>query len=87
MYKPVIQGYKQTEIGLIPEDWEVVRLGEVAHSFLGGGTPLTKKPEYWNGTIPWITSAYIKEDSIFIDKGERYITEEGLRNSSTQLVP
>ena len=23
-------GYKQTEVGVIPEDWEVVRLGEVA---------------------------------------------------------
>ena len=62
-------------------------MGEVAYNFLGGGTPSTKKTEYWNGSIPWLTSAYIKEDSIFIDKGERYITEEGLKNSSTQLIP
>ncbi len=78
---------KETEIGLIPKSWKVVRLGEVAYNFLGGGTPSTKKTEYWNGSIPWLTSAYIKEDSIFIDKGERYITEEGLKNSSTQLIP
>ena len=78
---------KETEIGLIPKSWKVVRLGEVAHDFLGGGTPSTKKMEYWNGSIPWMTSAHIKEENIFIDIGERYITEKGLRNSSTRIVP
>lgn len=46
--------FKQAEIGLIPEDWEVVRLGEVAKIKLGR-TPERKEKKYWkNGVIPWV---------------------------------
>ena len=38
---------KQTEIGLIPDDWEVKSLGEVA-TIVGGGTPSTLNSAYWN---------------------------------------
>ncbi|MBQ1629385.1 MAG: restriction endonuclease subunit S, partial [Treponema sp.] len=43
--------YKQTELGLIPEDWEVKSLGEIGY-FIGGGTPDTNNTEYWKGSIP-----------------------------------
>ncbi|QDA31674.1 restriction endonuclease subunit S [Thermococcus indicus] len=78
-------GLKKTPIGEIPEDWEVVELEEIAERFVGGGTPSTKKPEYWNGDIPWITSAIIS--GYYITDGEKYITEKGLNNSSTNIVP
>jgi type I restriction enzyme S subunit len=46
--------FKQTEIGLIPEDWEVVRLGEVGEIKLGR-TPERKEKKYWEeGVIPWV---------------------------------
>ncbi|HAW49639.1 TPA: restriction endonuclease [bacterium] len=77
--------FKQTEIGKIPEEWEVVRLGSVAKKFISGGTPSTSKPEYWNGKIPWMRSAHIK--GRFVDWGEKYISEEGFKNSATNLVP
>jgi len=79
---------KKTEIGEIPEHWEVVRLGEVALEFLGGGTPSTNVIEYWDGEIPWTTSSIIDEDKVCIlNKGQRYISKLGLDNSSAQLVP
>ncbi len=45
---------KETEIGLIPKSWEVVRLGEVAEIKLGR-TPERKEKKYWqDGSIPWV---------------------------------
>lgn len=45
-----MKGFKQTDVGLIPEDWEVKKLGEVT-TIIGGGTPSTSIPKYWNGKI------------------------------------
>ncbi|AEF96296.1 restriction endonuclease subunit S [Methanotorris igneus] len=79
--------FKDTEVGKIPEDWEVVRLGDVAYKFISGGTPSTKVPQYWNGDIPWIRSVHITK--FYIDKNsiEQYITKEGLENSAAKIVP
>jgi type I restriction enzyme S subunit len=74
---------KETEIGLIPKHWEVVRLGEVAE-IKSGGTPSRNVKEYWeNGTIPWIKSE--KCQDCFIYEPSEYITEEGLKNSSAKI--
>ncbi len=71
----------------IPEEWEVVRLGDVAKNFLGGGTPSTKNPEYWDGDIPWIRSVHLNE--LVIDKSmvEQFITKKGLENSTSNIIP
>jgi len=57
-------------------------------TIISGGTPSTKKAEYWNGSISWITpkdlSGYNK---MYISKGERNITDSGLKNSSAYLIP
>ena len=49
-------GYKQTEVGIIPEDWEAALLDKVAKRG-SGHTPNKKHPEYWNGDIKWISLA------------------------------
>ncbi|MFA6386849.1 MAG: restriction endonuclease subunit S, partial [Candidatus Paceibacterota bacterium] len=36
----------------VPEGWKETTLGEVAE-IIGGGTPKTDVPEFWNGDIPW----------------------------------
>ena len=46
--------FKQTEIGMIPEDWEVKRLKDVTLQIFSGGTPNTRKEEYWNGNLLWL---------------------------------
>lgn len=45
-------GYKLTEVGIIPEEWEVKRLGELSE-IVGGGTPKTTESTYWHGRIKW----------------------------------
>lgn len=77
---------KQTEVGLIPDDWEVKTLIEIGY-FIGGGTPNTNIPSYWKGTIPWVSSSDIKKDSITSLIPTRFITQEAINNSATKLCP
>lgn len=78
---------KQTEIGEVPRSWEVVEFRDVAQGFFSGGTPSTVDLALWDGSVAWTTSAPISEDAVQLDRCERYITERGLRNSATHLVP
>jgi type I restriction enzyme S subunit len=79
-----MEGYKKTELGLIPEDWEVVKLGEVSN-VTTGGTPDTKMPEYWGGQIPWMSSGEVNLRRVSFVEGR--ITSLGLENSSTKMIP
>ena len=59
-----------------------------AVKIVGGATPSTTRPEYWNGEIPWVTpSDLTKLDAPIIRSSSRTITEQGLTNSSTKLLP
>ena len=77
--------FKETEIGMIPKNWEARKIEKICIDFVSGGTPSTSNKKYWNGEIPWMTSAFITEREI--KTGQRYITKEGLRNSATNVVP
>lgn len=71
----------------IPDSWEWVRLSYIGE-IVGGGTPKTEVPSYWDGDIPWLTPADMKNVmSRYVKNGERFITEEGLANSSSRLMP
>jgi len=77
--------FKETEIGRIPKEWDAVKLGDIALDLMGGGTPSTSNESYWDGNIPWMTSAHINGREVIT--GQRYITQEGLKNSATNLIP
>ena len=71
----------------IPEGWVWCRLGEIGE-IIGGGTPSTSVEEYWNGEVSWITPADLSNYSNkYITRGKRNITQLGLENSSTTLIP
>ena len=65
--------------------WEQRKLCEVS-SIVSGGTPDTKKEEYWDGNIDWYAPAEISEQ-IYVNDSERKISELGLKNSSAKLLP
>lgn len=65
-------------------EWEEKRLGEIT-KITAGGTPSTTKTEYWNGNIKWMNSGELNLKYIYEVQGR--ITEEGLKNSSTKLIP
>lgn len=81
--KHIPQGYKDSPLGIIPKDWEVKRLRDIA-DIGSGGTPPKSHSEYWGGTIPWITTSLLNKP--YIDSAEVYITEEGLNNSSAKML-
>ena len=65
-------------------EWEEVLLGSCA-DLTAGGTPSTKKPEYWGGEIPWMNSGEVNLKQVFSVEGR--ITQAGLDNSSTKIIP
>ena len=69
-------GYKQTEVGVIPEAWDTKRVCEFA-SVITGGTPRTEVQAYWNGGYPWVTPTDIT-DQRDMWASERMISESGL---------
>lgn len=79
------EGFKKTEVGFIPEDWEVKRLGQLA-KVVGGGTPKTTISEFWNGNISWFTPTEVGYNK-YLYASKRKVTLEGLQNSSAQILP
>lgn len=80
-------GYKQTEVGVIPEDWSEVSITSVAR-LESGHTPSKKNPNYWNGAVQWISLHDTEKlDSLEIYSTTQTITEDGLKNSSARLLP
>jgi type I restriction enzyme S subunit len=79
-------GYKQTDVGTIPEEWEVNRLDSLA-SIRSGGTPSTTEPRYWNGELPWTTPTDITalKGRKYLYETARTITQAGLSASSAEL--
>ena len=61
------------------------KLSEVME-LIGGGTPKTGKPEYWNGDIPWISVKDFNNDLRYVYKTEKTITKLGFEKSSTKLL-
>ncbi|MDV7722357.1 restriction endonuclease subunit S [Enterococcus faecium] len=66
-------------------DWEQRKLGDAA-DIVGGGTPSTANPEYWDGDIDWYAPAEIGEQ-IYVSKSQRTITELGQQKSSAKILP
>lgn len=67
--------------------WRTARLEDVAQ-VLGGGTPSRTEKSYFGGEIAWATPTDItKLDQLYIGKTKETVSESGLRNSSTKLMP
>jgi type I restriction enzyme S subunit len=76
-----------SELGLIPEGWKVKGFLD-QFELLSGGTPKTSIPEYWNGTIKWVSAKDVTPNHRqFILDTEKCISELGLNKSATKLLP
>ena len=68
---------KQTEIGPVPESWELVPLGSLA-KVGNGSTPKRDNEGYWQGgTIPWLNSTKIHER--FITEADQFVTDVAVK--------
>jgi type I restriction enzyme S subunit len=77
-----------SELGMIPEGWEVKTIGEMVET-IGGGTPKTNITEYWeNGDIDWYSPTDLtSSNSLFSLGTSKKITALGLQKSSSKLLP
>lgn len=66
--------------------WEQVPLSQALKSHSGGGTPSKARPDYWDGDIPWASVKDITSN-MYLTGTQDHITEEGLNNSSSNLIP
>ena len=79
---------QETELGEVPEGWEVSTIGDEV-GVVGGGTPSTKNPEFWeDGEIHWTTPKDLSNlsDKVLLTT-DRKITDVGLKKISSGLLP
>lgn len=68
-------------------EWKEYKIEDFCE-VIGGGTPSTKEDSYYGGEISWITPRDLtNHKNRFISRGERNITELGLKNSSARILP
>lgn len=79
----VKEGYTQTEVGEIPEDWGLSTIGRHT-SWLSGGTPSRSIGEYWSGNVPWISGSTLK--TVEISNSDQCLTEEAV-NKGSKMAP
>ena len=75
-------------MGQIPTGWEVKPIGEAVQC-VGGSTPSTKNPKYWDGgTNPFVTSKDMSSliSSVILGT-ERHITDAGVEKISSRQLP
>ncbi|MCY4514912.1 MAG: N-6 DNA methylase [Candidatus Tectomicrobia bacterium] len=76
--------YRETAVAT-SANWQLVALGDMCSEVLSGGTPSTKNSDYWQGDIPWITSADIVDIHTAIPR--KHITQAAVRESATNVIP
>ena len=70
---------------MVSENWRSYKLTDIVE-IVGGGTPRTSIPEYWDGDIPWISVVDFQGEKKYIWKTEKHISRLGLENSSTKIL-
>lgn len=78
-------GYKPSPLGIIPEDWEVKRLGDIAEITSGTTPSRNNSLFYSNGTIPWVKTTDLNND--VLNKTEELVTEAAVEQTSLRLLP
>lgn len=79
--KQVRHGYKETEVGVIPEDWEVKRLGEVGEIIRGASPRPKGDRRFYGGDIPRLMVEDVTRDGKFVIPKVDYLTNEGAKRS------
>ena len=66
-------------------DWEEYKIVDLCSKITSGGTPSTRKQEYYGGNIPWLRTQEINFNRI--RDTELFITDKGLNESSAKWIP
>jgi len=84
MIKPIPQGYKQTKVGVIPEDWKVVKLGDVS-TIQRGASPRPIHDLKWydskNKNVGWVRISDVSKSRKYLISTIDYFSKDGIANS------
>ncbi len=70
-----------------PPGWAATTIGDV-FEIVGGSTPRTDNPDYWDGDIPWLTPDDLStHQGVPVSRGRRSITDAGFASTSTHMLP
>ena len=85
MDKHISQGYKDSPLGIIPQEWEVKRLGDIA-DITSGTTPLRANSKYYNnGVIPWVKTTDLNNGTLY--ETEEKVSKEAVEKTSLKILP
>lgn len=79
------KGYKESELGPIPEDWIECTFVDAMTGFSSGQTPYRAIEKYYKGDIPWITSGELNYN-VITDTIEK-ITKEAVIKTNLKIIP
>lgn len=89
--RPVLQGThgafapgSSGELFEIPDGWRWATLSDLG-TLRGGGTPSKARPDFWGGTIPWVSPKDMKRD--YLESAQMSVTESALAGSAANLIP
>ena len=68
----------------VPIHWTWIRLGDIG-TLAGGMTPSKNRPEYWDGTVTWLSPKDIRADAV--SDSELKITEKALSDTRLKVFP
>ena len=75
---------EQSTLGFIPKGWSLGTLHMATSAIFSGGTPDTRKPNFWGGELPWFSSGETR--NLVVVDTEKRITQAGVDESSTKPV-
>lgn len=77
----VPEGYKQTKVGMIPEDWSTKKVGEVADVIRGASPRPKGDKRYYGGSVPRLMVEDVTRDGKYVTPSVDSLTEEGAKLS------
>lgn len=85
MNKNIPKGYKDSPLGIIPREWQVKRLGDIA-DITSGTTPLRANSKYYNGgVIPWVKTTDLNNGILY--ETEEKVSKEAVEKTSLKILP
>lgn len=84
MNNPILRFSKES--GNTYPDWNIRTIESLCENILGGGTPSKSNTEYWEGTIPWVSSSDLSLDKIGGLNVSRFISQEAIEHSSAKII-
>lgn len=77
-------GYKQTEVGMIPDDWEVISLSQAAKRITRGASPRPIDSPIWfdsRSSVGWVRISDVTNSGRYLKETTQRLSEAGIRRS------